>query len=182
MPRKKPQNTALSFTIEIFDDPDTGRPTQFGRFSRNWEEEEVLDTLSEQLQAGHLSDKQALMQARKLEAAAPNNLEIQNFIANRLWALDLRDDAAEVYEQAFHKAMLLIPNGYAGQITWMEIDNRPFLRLAHGNLLGLMHQRKKEAAMALAQQMLAWCPTDNIGIRFLLDEIALLNGGTRKLQ
>jgi hypothetical protein len=31
--------------------------------------------------------KQALMQARKLEATTPYNLEIQNFIANRLCAL-----------------------------------------------------------------------------------------------
>jgi hypothetical protein len=30
---------------------------------------------------------QALMQARKLEASTPYNLEIQNFMANRLWAL-----------------------------------------------------------------------------------------------
>jgi hypothetical protein len=182
MSRKKLQNTALSFTIEIFDDPDTGRPTQFGRFSRNWEKEDALDALSEQLEAGRMSDKQALMRARKLESPAPDNLEIQNFIANRLWALDLRDDAARIYEQAFHKAMILIPNGYAGQITWMEIDNRSFLRIAHGMLLGLIHRRDKSAAMALAQQMLAWCPTDNIGVRFLLDEIALLKGGSRNLQ
>jgi tetratricopeptide (TPR) repeat protein len=30
--------------------------------------------------------------------------------------------------------------------------------------------------MALAKQMLAWCPMDNIGVRFLLGDIALLQG------
>jgi hypothetical protein len=43
-----------------------------------------------------------------------------------------------------------------------EVDNRPFLRLAHGTLLGLMHRRYQakggEAAMALAKQMLAGAP------------------------
>jgi hypothetical protein len=34
-----------------------------------------------------------------------------------MWTLDLRDDATRIYEQAFYKAMLLIPNGYTGQIT-----------------------------------------------------------------
>jgi hypothetical protein len=34
-------------------------------------------------------------------------------------------------------------------------------------------------AMALAQQMLAWCPMDNIGVRFLLGDIALLLGDHR---
>ncbi len=63
------------------------------------------------------------------------------------------------------------------------MDNRPFLRLAHGTLLGLMHRRDKakggKAAMALAQQMLAWCLMDNIGVRFLLGDIALLQGDHR---
>ena len=63
------------------------------------------------------------------------------------------------------------------------MDNRPFLRLAHGTLLGLMHLRDQakggKAAMALAQQMLAWCPMDNIGVRFLLGDIALLLGDHR---
>ena len=54
--------------------------------------------------------------------------------------------------------------------------SRSFLRLAHGTLLGLMHRRDGKAAMALAQQMLAWCPMDNIGVRFLLGDIALLKG------
>jgi hypothetical protein len=39
-----------------------------------------------------------------------------------------------------------------------------------------MHRRDGKAAMALAQQMLAWCPMDNIGVRFLLGDIALLKG------
>ncbi len=169
------QNTLL-FTIEVFDDPETGKPTQYGRFARNWQDEDALDALIDQLEAGQLSHKQALMQARKLEAVKPYNLEIQNFIANRLWALGLQDEATEVYEQAYHQAQALIPKGFKGQITWSEIDNRSFLRLAHGSLLGLIYRREGEAAMVLAKQMLAWCPMDNIGVRFLLGDIALLKG------
>jgi len=69
------QNAPL-FTIEVFDDPDTGKPTQYGRFARNWKDEEALDVLIDRLEAGQLTDKQALMQARRLEAATPYNLEI----------------------------------------------------------------------------------------------------------
>jgi tetratricopeptide (TPR) repeat protein len=166
----------LSFTIETFDDPETGQPTQYGCFSRNWQDEEALDVLIDKLEGGQLSHKQALMQARKLEAATPYNLEIQNFIANRLWALGLQDEATEVSERAYKQALAHIPKGYTGEITWSEVDNRSFLRLAHGTLLGLMHRGDGKAAMALAQQMLAWCPMDNIGVRFLLGDIALLKG------
>jgi hypothetical protein len=190
MPKKKPdpsptqpsvpspESSSLSFIIETFDEPETGQPIQYGRFSRNWQDEEALDVLIDKLEAGQLSHKQALMQARKLEATTPYNLEIQNFIANRLWALGLQDEAFEVYERGYKQALAHIPKGFKGQITWSEVDNRPFLRLAHGTLLGLMRRRDKakggEAAMALAKQMLALCPMDNIGVRFLLGDIALL--------
>ena len=50
------------------------------------------------------------MRARKVEATTPDNLENQNFIANRLWALALRDEAAEVYERAFTAALAVVPN------------------------------------------------------------------------
>ncbi len=95
----------------------------------------------------------------------------------------MQDEAADVYEQAFRRAQAHIPKGYTGQITWSEVDNRSFLRLAHGTLLGLMHRRYQakggKAAMALAQQMLAWCLMDNIGVRFLLGDIALLQADHR---
>jgi tetratricopeptide (TPR) repeat protein len=171
-----PQSSSLRFTIETFEDPDIGKPTDYGRFSRHWQDEDALDVLLDKLETGQISDKQALMQARKLEAATPDNLEIQNFIANRLWALGMRDEAAEVHERAFHQALALIPKGYKGQITWSEMDNRSFLRLAHGTLLGLMHRREGKSALVLAKKLLAWCPMDNLGVRFLLGDIALITG------
>jgi len=172
----RPQSSSLRFAIETFDDPDTGKPTEFGRFSRSWQDEDALDALIDKLDAGQISDKQALMQARKLEVVTPDNLEIQNFIANRLWALGMRDEAAEVHERAFNRALAHIPKGYKGLITWSEIGNRSFLRLAHGTLLGLMHRREGKSAMVLAKQMLAWCPMDNLGVRLLLGDIALITG------
>lgn len=39
------------------------------------------------------------MQVRKLEATKPYNLAIQNFNANRLWALGLQAEATEVYAE-----------------------------------------------------------------------------------
>jgi tetratricopeptide (TPR) repeat protein len=172
-------SSTLRFTIDEFDDSDTGKPTQFGRFSRNWDEEQDLDVLLDEMESGRISDKQALIRARKLEASYPDNLEIQNFIANRLWALELRDEATEIYEHAFNQALGIIPKGFKGQIAWSEIDNRSFLRLAHGTLLGLMHRHEGKPAMVLAKKLLAWCPMDNLGIRFLLGDISLMQGDSK---
>jgi hypothetical protein len=144
------------------------------------QEMKIDKSFIDNLAAGQISHKQALMQARKLEATTPYNLEIQNLIANQLLALGLQDEATEVYERAYKQALAHIHKGFKGQITWGEVDNRFFLRLAHGTLLGLMRRRDKEkggeADMALARQMLAWCPMDNISVRFLLGDIALLQG------
>ena len=54
--------------------------------------------------------------------------------------------------------------------------NRSFLRLAHGTLFGSMHRREGKSAMVLAKKLLAWCPMDNLGVRFLLGDIALITG------
>lgn len=168
--------TALTFTIDTCHDPETGKPALNGSFSRDWLQEEALDVLIEQANAGQISPKQALTRARKLEAVHPDNLEIQNFIANQLWDLDLREEAAQVHERAFNRAAALIAPHFKGEIPWGDLDNRSFLRLAHGTLLGFMHRRQGDKAMALARQLLAWCPMDNLGVRYLLGDIALLQG------
>ena len=66
----------------------------------------------------------------RLEVTTPYNLEIQNFIANRLWAQGLQDEATEVYERAYKQALAHIPKGYKGQIAWGEVlmcTNQPAL-------------------------------------------------------
>ncbi len=189
------QPDTLSFMVDTVDDPETGTPTRYGSFSRNWEDEEALDELIDKLQTGQVNDNQALMQARKLEVTTPYNLEVQNFIGNRLAALGMDDVAREVYERAYQRALAYIPKGFKGQILWCEISNRSFLRLAHGTLLSLMRQpgqaradqgqadrvkadrvKAGQAAEELANQLLSWCPMDNLGVRYLLGDIALLKG------
>ena len=51
--------------------------------------------------------------------------------------------------------------------------------LAHGYLLGPMHQGDGKAAKALAKKLLAWCPADNLGVRMLLGDISLMTGDTQ---
>jgi len=59
------------------------------------------------------------------------------------------------------------------------VDNRSFLRIAHGYLLGLMHQGDGKAFKALAKKLLAWCPADNLSVRMLLGDISLMTGDTQ---
>ena len=171
--------TTLSFSVCEYTDDETGKPVQYGTFSRDWDEEEELDELIDNLEAGHISHKQALLRAKKLLLKFPGQLEIQNFIANRLWSLEMRDEATEVREKAYLQASSLIVPGFKGQISWGEVDNRSFLRISHGYLLGLMHRGNGKAAKALAKKLLAWCPADNLGVRMLVGDISLMTGDSK---
>lgn len=169
----------LTFGMRMELDPDTDEPIEFGSFSRNWDHEQELDQLMDSLSSGRINDKQALLHAQKLLAQHPGNLEIQNHLANRLWTLEMRDEATDVWAKAYKQACALIPKGFDGQIIWSEMDNRPFLRVAHGYLLGLMERGDAKAAQKLAQKLLAWCPADNLGVRMLMGDISMMLGDTR---
>ncbi len=58
-----------------------------------------------------------------MDATKLYNLEIQNFITNRLWVMGLQNEATEVYERAYEQALAHIPKGFKGQITWGGVDN-----------------------------------------------------------
>jgi tetratricopeptide (TPR) repeat protein len=171
--------TQLSFSVSEQIDDETDKPIQYGTFSREWSEEEELHELIDTLEAGRISHKQGLLRAQELLVKFPGQLEIQNFIANRLWSLEMRDESTDVREKAYRQANALIPPGFKGQISWGEVDNRSFLRIAHGYLLALMHRGDGKAAKALAKRLLAWCPSDSLGVRMLLGDISLMTGDTQ---
>ncbi len=123
--------TQLSFSAREDTDGETDKLIHYGTFSRDWDEEE-LDELQDSLDAGQISHKQSLLRAQKLLLKFPGQLEIQNFIANRLWHLELRDEATDTWAKAYRQATALFPPGFKGQINWIEIDNSSFLRVAHG--------------------------------------------------
>ena len=77
-------STQLSFSVNEHIDTETDKPIQYGTFSRDRTEEDELDELIDSLEAGRISHKQGLLRAQKLLLKLPGQLEIQNFIANRL--------------------------------------------------------------------------------------------------
>jgi hypothetical protein len=172
-------STPLTFTISEGFEDDSDSPIEYGTFSRDWDDEKELDALMDRVDCGAISPKQAILHAQKLLAQSPENLELQNYLGNRMCALELRDEAAEVWAKGFKLASRLIPKGFKGLIPWLETDNRSFLRLCHGHLLGLMHQQDGKAAQMLLKKMLAWNPNDNTGVRMLMGDISLMQGDSK---
>jgi hypothetical protein len=60
---------------------------------------------------------------------------------------------------------------FDGLLPWGHIDNRPFLRCLHGYGLCLWHLSRFQEAERVFVRMLWLNPTDNQGVRFLIDEV-----------
>lgn len=65
---------------------------------------------------------------------------------------------------------------FDGLLPWGLIDNRPFLRCVHGFGLCLWRIGRFEEAERVFDRMLWLNPSDNHGVRFVLDEVRSKTG------
>jgi hypothetical protein len=60
---------------------------------------------------------------------------------------------------------------FDGLLPWGHIDNRPFLRCMHGFGLCLWRLKRFEEAEHVFERILWLNPSDNNGVRFLIDDV-----------
>lgn len=80
-------------------------------------------------------------------------------------------DAIRHYEAGFRIGELSLPKDFNGLLPWGCIDNRPFLRCMNGYGLCLWRLRRFEEAANIFNRMLWLNPTDNQGVRFIIDDV-----------
>lgn len=80
-------------------------------------------------------------------------------------------DAIRHYEVGLRIGELSLGDDFTGVLPWGLIDNRPFLRCVHGYGLCLWRLGRFDEAEHIFQQMLWLNPSDNQGVRFLIDEV-----------
>jgi hypothetical protein len=80
-------------------------------------------------------------------------------------------DAIRHYEVGLRIGELSLGPDFDGLLPWGCIDNRPFLRCMQGYGLCLWRLDRFEEAGSIFNRMLWLNPTDNQGVRFLVDEI-----------
>ena len=81
------------------------------------------------------------------------------------------DDAIRHYEVGLRIGELSLGDGFTGVLAWGLIDNRPFLRCMHGYGLCLWRIGRFDEAAHIFEKMLWLNPSDNQGVRFLIDEV-----------
>jgi hypothetical protein len=80
-------------------------------------------------------------------------------------------DAIRHYEVGLRIGELSLGDNFDGVLLWGHIDNRPFLRCMHGYGLCLWRLGRFDEAEHIFHRMLWLNPSDNQGVRFLIDEV-----------
>ena len=80
-------------------------------------------------------------------------------------------DAIRHYEVGLRIGELSLENEFNSVLAWGFIDNRPFLRCMHGYGLCLWRLGRFDEAESVFLRMLWLNPSDNQGVRFLIDEV-----------
>jgi hypothetical protein len=80
-------------------------------------------------------------------------------------------DAIRHYEIGLRIGELSLGEDFNGVLPWAFVDNRPFLRCMHGYGSCLWRLERFDEAGRIFQKMLWLNPTDNQGVRFIIDEV-----------
>jgi hypothetical protein len=81
------------------------------------------------------------------------------------------EKAIRHYEVGVRIGGLSLSEGFNGVLPWGHINNRPFLRCMHGYGLCLSRLGRHKETEEVFTRMLWLSPTDNQGVRFLLDKV-----------
>jgi hypothetical protein len=81
------------------------------------------------------------------------------------------EDAIRHYEVGLRIGELSLGDDFDGVLPWGHIDNRPFLRCMHGYGLCLWRLEGFNEAEHIFHRMLWLNPSDNQGVRFLIEEV-----------
>jgi tetratricopeptide (TPR) repeat protein len=128
---------------------------------------EQFNDILDRHETGRLSDTKYLAALQGLLAEAPDFIDAHTQIAFHWYRQGKPKKTLDAALPGLVIANRLIPEGFAGRIEWLNIDNRAYLRLMHVAVLAFVRLRRHKDAAALIEQMLLRNPNDNQGVRYL---------------
>lgn len=161
----------MSVSLEVFED---------GAVFRSPEADDdmvrELDNLLDSHQGGPLTRNQYVTELKGLVARHPGFIDGHAHLGFAL----LEQGRPKLALAAGLRGLALgedaIPSDFEGKVEWGSLENRPFLRAAHGVVLCYLRLGQRLQAIALMDKMLAWNPNDNQGIRFIIGSVYLRSG------
>ena len=137
---------------------------------------ERFDNVLEEKWAGRLNPKGYLNRLQDLSTQYPWFIDVHAHIGNALLEQGKTGLALAAYQKGMALGTAAIPQGYDGVIEWGCLENRPFFRAFHGAVICHLRRRHWNKAIPLMEDMLAWNPDDNQGIRYLIGSAYLRAG------
>lgn len=141
-----------------------------------------FDDLLEARRTGGITDKAYVAGLQRLATEEPKFIDVHAHLAFIFLEQAKPKKALEAALAGLGLSNRLIPEGFAGKIEWGHLENRPFLRALHGAVLACIRLRRHADAIALLEKTLAYNPTDNQGLRFLLGSEYLRAGDAAKAR
>lgn len=148
----------------------------YGRFEYGADTELVHDhyyDVAERLSDGAIDEWQAIEGYERLAQNPAGSVHGNEGLGGIHLRLGRAEKARAHYDAAVRAGDRVIPGGYRGEITWGELDNRPYLRSLHGSALARLELGHGRAAAERLRRLLRYNPSDNTGARFLLGEAYL---------
>ena len=164
-------------TFEIFEDG--------GVFSEGHDLYAViseLNALLDQRDDGVITSAKYLKALKAMVERHPQFIDGHAHLGTALLAEGKPRLALQAYLCGLDLGERAIPAGFSGLIQWGFTENRPFLRAAHGAAVCHIRLGKRHEALRLMEQMLAWNPNDNQGVRFLIGSEYLRAGEMAKAE
>ncbi|MBB5538819.1 tetratricopeptide repeat protein [Rhizobium giardinii] len=139
-----------------------------------------LDAALDGRESGNLTEASYLSALRGIVERHPRFIDGHAHLGYALLEQGKPQAALEACLHGLQLGENALPAGFAGRIERSFLVNRPFLRAAHGVMLCRLHLGQRKEALTLMEKMLAWNPSDNQGIRFLIGSEYLRAGKTAK--
>lgn len=141
-----------------------------------------FDDLLDRRDRGWLNETRYLRDLEELVARHPWFIDGHAHIGNSLFDQGKFKRALVAYDRGYSLGAAALPAGFDQFIEWSDLENRPFLRAAHGVALSRLQLDRREEAIPTLEKMLGWNPDDNQGIRFLIGSEYLRAGEEEKAK
>ena len=127
-----------------------------------------FDTLLDGRANGGLTGNRYIRALEELVARHPWFIDGHAHIGNALYDRGEFGRALEAYERGYSRGTAPLPDGFEKLIEWRHLENRPFLRAAHGVALSQLRLGRRGEGIATMEKMLAWNPADHQGVRLVI--------------
>ena len=141
-----------------------------------------LDDALDKRDAGIITPAEYLKTLKALVERCPEFIDGHAHLGTALFEEGKPKLALQAYLYGLEVGERAIPLGFSGRIQWRHLENRPFLRAAHGAVLSRLRLGLHNGALRLMEKMLGWNPNDNQGVRFLVGSQYLRAGETKKAE